>query len=109
MGHVRDHAFPVLDGDIVAAEHWTQRGFANTNLDRQLKQYTITHVIGLVVNSCAESTARCAMELGCHVTPVTDATVTFSHAAMDTEHSNNDPTLARSISTTVDVIKLSAR
>lgn len=31
-------------GDVVIKEHWTQSGFANTDLDFQLKQRGITHV-----------------------------------------------------------------
>src|ERR1700754_2577860 len=50
--------------DIVIGEHWGQSGFPNTDLDFQLKQHGITHVIavGLLANTCIESTARFAME-----------------------------------------------
>jgi nicotinamidase-related amidase len=63
-------------GDVVIKEHWTQSGFANTDLDFQLKQRGITHVIliGVLANTCAESTGRFAVELGYHVTLVRDAT-----------------------------------
>lgn len=71
-------------GDIVAKEHWAQNGFANTDLDLQLKQHGIEKLIlvGLIANSCIESTARYGMELGYHVTLVPDATAAFSAEGM---------------------------
>ena len=72
--------FAPKPGDLVAHEHWGQSGFANTDLDFLLKQKGITHVIvvGLLANTCIESTARFAMELGYHVTLVRDATAAFT-------------------------------
>src|SRR5262249_14683048 len=48
--------FAPQPGDIVAKEHWAQSGFANTDLDQQLRQHGITHVIivGLLANTCIE-------------------------------------------------------
>jgi len=71
-------------GDVVVKEHWAQNGFANTDLDHQLKQRGIQNVIvvGLIANSCIESTARYAMELGYHVTLVPSATAAFSPEGM---------------------------
>jgi nicotinamidase-related amidase len=68
-------------GDIVVKEHWAQSGFANTDLDFHLKQRGITHVVtvGLLANTCIDSTSRFAKELGYHVTLVRDATAAFSH------------------------------
>src|SRR5262245_65613311 len=68
--------FAPRDGDIVVREHWGQSGFANTDLDMQLKQYGVSHVVlaGLLANTCIDSTARFAMELGYHVTLVRDPT-----------------------------------
>ena len=39
--------------------------FSNTDLDYQLRQHDITHVVlaGLTTNTCVESTARAAREL----------------------------------------------
>ncbi|WP_026079051.1 isochorismatase family cysteine hydrolase [Pseudomonas nitroreducens] len=86
-------------GDIIIQEHWGQSGFANTDLDLQLKQHGITHVIvvGLLANTCIESTARFAMELGFHVTLVRDATAAFSHEMMHAAHELNGPTFAHNI------------
>jgi len=92
-------------GDLVASEHWSQSGFANTNLDMLLKQKGITHVIlaGLLANTCIESTARFAMELGYHVTLVRDATAAFSHEMMHAAHELNGPTFAHAIHTAAEV------
>ena len=71
-------------GDVVIKEHWAQSGFANTDLDMQLKQRGIQKIIlvGLIANSCVEFTGRFGMELGYHVTLVKDATAAFSHEGM---------------------------
>jgi nicotinamidase-related amidase len=94
------------EGDIVVQEHWGQSGFANTDLDFRLKQKGITHVIvvGLLANTCIESTARFAMELGYHVTLVKDATAAFHPEMMHAAHHLNGPTFAHAIVTTGELI-----
>jgi nicotinamidase-related amidase len=71
-------------GDIVAHEHWAQNGFANTDLNELLKQHDIKKLVlvGFIANSCVESTARFGMELGYHVTLITDATAAFNPEGM---------------------------
>jgi len=98
--------FAPQPGDIVVKEHWAQSGFANTDLDFRLKQKGITHVIlvGLLANTCIESTGRFAMELGYHVTLVRDATAAFSHDMMHAAHELNGPTFAHAILTTAELI-----
>jgi nicotinamidase-related amidase len=93
-------------GDIVALEHWGQSGFANTDLDMRLKQRLITHVIiaGVLANTCIDSTARFAMELGYHVTLVRDATAAFSPELMHAAHELSGPSFAHAILTTAEVI-----
>ncbi|MFD7232825.1 isochorismatase family cysteine hydrolase [Streptomyces sp. NPDC059881] len=88
-------------GDVVAAEHWGQSGFANTDLDLQLKQHGVTHVavIGLLADTCIESTARFAMELGYHVTLVRDATAALTPERMHAALELNGPTYAHAIVT----------
>jgi nicotinamidase-related amidase len=54
-------------------------------------------VVGLLANTCIESTARFAMELGYHVTLVRDATAAFTHEMMHAAHELNGPTFAHSI------------
>ncbi|MGO4123053.1 isochorismatase family cysteine hydrolase [Inquilinus sp. YAF38] len=98
--------FAPQPGDIVVKEHWGQSGFANTDLDFRLKQKGITHVIlvGLLANTCIESTGRFAMELGYHVTLVRDATAAFSHDMMHAAHELNGPTFAHAVLTAAEVI-----
>jgi len=86
-GEFRAEFAPQL-GDIVAQEHWCSSGFANTDLDMQLKRHGIQRLIvaGLVARTCVESTVRFAVELGYDVTLVKDATADYSdefmHAAL---------------------------
>lgn len=98
--------FAPRPGDIVAQEHWGQSGFANTDLDRLLRQHGITHVIlvGLLANTCVESTGRYAMELGYHVTLVRDATAAYSHEMIRAAHELNGPTYAHAILTTAELL-----
>jgi nicotinamidase-related amidase len=98
-------AFPPQPGDITAAQHWGQSGFANTDLDLQLKQHHVSHVIviGLLANTCIESTARYATELGYHVTLVRDATAAYRPELMHAAHELNGPAYAHSITTTADL------
>jgi nicotinamidase-related amidase len=93
-------------GDVIIKEHWGQSGFANTDLDQQLKQHGVEKVIviGLLANTCIESTGRFAMELGYHVTLVTDATAAFSQEMMHAAHQLNGPTYAHEILTTAKLI-----
>lgn len=92
-------------GDIVVKEHWAQSGFANTDLDMLLKQHGIQRIIlvGLIANSCIESTARFGMELGYHVTLVTDATAAFSKDGM-LAAKINAPMYAHAILTTEELV-----
>jgi nicotinamidase-related amidase len=75
--------------EIVVQEHWCSSGFANTDLDLQLKKHGIHKliVIGLIAHTCIEATVRYASELGYEVTLVKDATADYSdemmHAALD--------------------------
>jgi ureidoacrylate peracid hydrolase len=81
--------FAPQPGDIVAQEHWCSSGFANTDLDMQLKKHGIRQLIvmGLIAHTCVEATVRYAAELGYGVTVVKDATASYSdkemHAALD--------------------------
>ena len=64
-GEFRAEFVPV-PGEIVAEEHWCSSGFANTDLDLQLKKHGIHQliIIGLIAHTCIESTVRFAAELG---------------------------------------------
>jgi nicotinamidase-related amidase len=98
--------FQPQPGDVVALEHWGSSGFANTDLDLQLKQHGIRRIvlIGMIANTCIESTGRFGMELGYHVTLVTDATSAFSPEARHAAHVINGPTFAHAILTTDELV-----
>lgn len=98
--------FQPQPGDIIISDHFAQSGFANTNLDHSLKQHGIEKIvcIGMLANTCIESTARFGMELGFHVTLVKDATAAFSKEAMHAAHHVNGPTFAHAILTTDELI-----
>lgn len=98
--------FAPQPGDLIATEHWCSSGFANTNLDTLLKQRGITHIvlIGLIANTCLESTGRYGVELGYHVTLVRDATAAASIEAMRCAHEVNGPTYAHAIITTAELV-----
>ena len=95
--------FGPQDGDVVVHEHWAQSGFANTDLDAQLKQHGVRKIIlvGLIANSCIESTGRFGMELGYHVTLVNDATAAFSAEGM-VAAATNAPMYAHAILSTAE-------
>ncbi|SPD67622.1 Isochorismatase (plasmid) [Cupriavidus taiwanensis] len=97
--------FEPLPGDIIVHEHWGGSGFANTDLDLQLKQHGMQKVIlvGMLANTCIETTGRFAAELGYHVTLVRDATAAFSAEAMHAAHEINGPTFAHAILTTAEL------
>ena len=92
--------------DTVVKEHWGGSGFANTDLDLLLRQKNVSHliVIGLIANTCIETTSRYASELGYHVTLVRDATAAFSQEAMRCAHEINGPTFAHAILTTRELL-----
>jgi ureidoacrylate peracid hydrolase len=102
--------FKPIPGEIVAQEHWCSSGFANTDLDLQLKKHGIHQliVIGLIAHTCIEATVRYAAELGYEVTVVRDATADYSdemmHAALDI----NIPNYASAIVTTNEILALIA-
>jgi nicotinamidase-related amidase len=93
-------------GEIVASEHWCSRGFANTDLDLQLKKHGIHQVIviGLIAHTCIEATVRYAAELGYQVTVVKDATADYSDEMMHTALNINMPNYASAVVTTKEAI-----
>jgi nicotinamidase-related amidase len=93
-------------GDVLIHEHWAQSGFANTDLDMQLKQHNIQKIIivGMIANTCIESTGRFGMELGYHVTLVRDATAANSMEAMHAALEINGPTFAHAITDTKSLV-----
>src|SRR5262245_19758535 len=104
-GEIRPEFEPRLC-EIVATDHWCSSGFANTDLDLQLKKHGIQRliVIGLIAHTCIEATVRFAAELGYDVTVVRDATADYSdeemHAALDI----NMPNYASAIVSTEEIV-----
>ena len=104
-GTFRDEFTP-RPGEIVAQEHWCSSGFANTDLDLQLKKHGIHQliVIGLRANTCIDSTVRYAAELGYEVTLVNDAIGSYSRDEMKATLELNAPNYARAILSTKELI-----
>jgi ureidoacrylate peracid hydrolase len=104
-GEFRAEFVPEI-GEIVAAEHWCSSGFANTDLDLQLKKRAIHQliIIGLIAHTCIEATVRYAAELGYDVTVVKDATADYTdemmHAALDI----NIPNYATAVMSTAEIV-----
>jgi ureidoacrylate peracid hydrolase len=98
--------FRPQSGDIVAQEHWCSSGFANTDLDLQLKKHGVHKVIiiGLRANTCIDSTLRCAAELGYEVTLVKDAIAAFSWEEMKATIEVNAPSYATAILSTEELV-----
>jgi nicotinamidase-related amidase len=104
-GEFREEFVP-QPGEIAASEHWCSSGFANTDLDLQLKKHGIHKliVIGLIAHTCIEATVRFAAELGYDVTVVRDATADYSHEMMHAALEINLPNYANAIVTTQEII-----
>ena len=104
-GEIRSE-FEPQPGDIVALEHWCSSGFANTDLDLQLKKHGIHKliVIGLIAHTCVEATVRYAAELGYEVTMVKDATADYADEFMRSALVTNLPNYASAIVTTNEVV-----
>src|SRR5215831_2686409 len=104
-GTFRDEFTPRA-GEIVAQEHWCSSGFANTDLDLQLKKHGIHQliVIGLRANTCIDSAVRYGAELGYEVTLVKDAIGSYGWDEMRATLELNAPNYARAILGTAQVI-----
>lgn len=94
-------------GEVVAGEHWCSSGFANTDLDLQLKKHGIHQliVIGLIAHTCIEATVRFAAELGYEVTVVRDATADYTDEMMRAALDINLPNYASAIVDTEEVVE----
>ncbi len=105
-GEIR-REFEPQPGEIVALEHWGSSGFANTDLDLQLKKHGIHQLIvmGLIAHTCVEATVRYAAELGYDVTIVKDATADYSDKEMRAALDVNIPNYANAIVTTIELVE----
>ena len=102
----RSAASSSLNREIVVLAHWGSSGFANTDLDLQLKKHGIHKLIvmGLIAHTCVEATVRYAAELGYEVTVVKDATASYSDKEMHAALEVNIPNYASAIVTTNEVV-----
>jgi ureidoacrylate peracid hydrolase len=104
-GEIR-REFQPQPGEIVAQEHWCSSGFANTDLDLQLKKHGMHKliIVGLIAHTCVEATVRYAAELGYQVTVVKDATASYSDVEMHAAREVNMPNYASAIVTTDEIV-----
>ncbi|MCV7093808.1 cysteine hydrolase [Mycobacterium kubicae] len=104
-GEIRAEFAP-QPGDVVADEHWCSSGFANTDLDLQLKRHGIHQliVIGLIAHTCVESTVRFGAELGYEVVVVKDAVASYSDREMTAALEVNMPNYATAIVSTNELV-----
>ena len=86
-------------------------GFANTDLDLQLRKHGIDKliVIGMIAHTCVETTVRYAAELGYRVTMVKDATASYSDDHMRAALEVNIPNYASAVVTADEIIDAIAR
>jgi nicotinamidase-related amidase len=100
--------FKPQQGDIIIKEHWGSSGFANTDLDEQLKQHDTDKIIliGMIANTCIEATGRFGMELGYHVTLVRDAIAANTWENMHATLEINGPNYAHAILSTGELLEL---
>ncbi|KAE9371433.1 Isochorismatase hydrolase [Stipitochalara longipes BDJ] len=94
---------PIIEnGDVVASKHWNMNGFENTDMNYQLRQRDITHLVlaGFESHTCFESTTRGTSELGYHVTLLTDATAAFDVAAKEISITSIWPRFSAEVTTT---------
>jgi nicotinamidase-related amidase len=100
------HDFEPRPGDVASQEHWLSSGFANTDLDLQLKKHGVRKliVIGMRANTCIESTIRFAAELGYEVTLVKDAIGSFSEDEMKAALQFNFPSYANAIVSAAEIV-----
>lgn len=93
-------------GDLIAQNHWTASGFANTDLDFLLKMHSIDSVIvvGMRANTCIDSTCRYAVELGYHVTLVSDAIGSFNQDEIKATVQTNFPNYGHQLLSTEELI-----
>lgn len=95
------------EGDLVAQNHWTASGFANTDLDFLLKLHDIDHIAiaGMRANTCIDSTARYGVELGYHVTLIKDGIAAFAWEEIKATTEITFPNYGHALLSTDDFIK----
>lgn len=92
------------EGDFVSSPHGVSSGFGGTNLDEHLKSSGVDEIVicGLLTNTCIESTARQAVDLGYHVTVLTDAIASWTRADQAAAVDGSLPLVVHSLMTTAE-------
>jgi nicotinamidase-related amidase len=95
------------EGDLIAQNHWTGSGFANTDLDFLLRQHCIEYIVlaGMRANTCIDSTARYGVELGYHVTLIKDGIGAFNWEEIRVTVETTFPNYGHSLLSTEEFIK----
>lgn len=95
------------EGDLIAQNHWTGSGFANTDLDFLLRQHGIEFIVlaGMRANTCIDSTARFGVELGYHVTLIKDGIAAFNWEEIRVTIETNFPNYGHALLSTEEFIK----
>jgi len=95
-----------IQGDIVAQNHWGGSGFAGTDLDLILRMRHIDHLViaGMRANTCIDTTARYAVELGYHVTLISDAVAGFNNEEIDATVRINFPSYGHAVTTVAEFV-----
>ncbi|CAQ45892.1 isochorismatase family cysteine hydrolase [Stenotrophomonas maltophilia] len=98
--------FGPQEGDLVVSEHFYQSGFANTDLAMQLNQRGLSNIIliGMIANTCIETTGKYGAEQGFNVTLVSDAMAAYSLEAQHNAIAVNGPTYAHAIYSTEEIL-----
>lgn len=93
--------------DLIAQNHWTASGFANTDLNFLLKEHGLTHIVlaGMRANTCIDSTARYGVELGYHVTLIKDGIGAFNWDEIKATVETNFPNYGHQLLATDEFIK----
>ena len=95
------------EGHLIAQNHWTASGFAKTNLNFLLKQDNIDHVVivGMQANTCIDTTARYAVELGYRTTLIKDGITAFNCDEIKATVQVNFPSYGHALLSTEESIK----
>ena len=89
------------EGEFIAKRHHIYNAFPNTDLHEYLASKGIEKIIlaGLTSQTCVEGTGRYAVELGFHVTFLTDGVAEFTEKAQDSAITLSYPAFGHAVLT----------
>lgn len=104
-GRFRNGLGPLAD-EFVASEHLVSSAFVGTDLDQHLTAAGVQEMVlcGCLSNTCIESTARSAVELGYRVTIIADALAAMSPCDHDAAIESGFPMCAHRVMSTAEWI-----